>query len=89
MSADTDAVRDAGLVMGGWAGTLASAPHTTHCSLSQCGSSLVADAGSTSEDNFRIQALVIQTEMSDLAQAASLAASSLEAWDRLGITVEL
>ncbi|MCB2413337.1 hypothetical protein LGT39_10825 [Demequina sp. TTPB684] len=89
MSADTDAVRDAGLAIGGWASTLAAAPHTAHCSLSQCGSSLVAGAGATSEDNFRVQALVIETEMRDLAQAAGLAASALEVWDRHGINLEL
>ncbi|WP_291379896.1 hypothetical protein [Demequina sp.] len=71
--------------MTGWASELASTPHTARRSLRQCGSSLVADAGSTSEDNFRTQALVLETEIRDLAEAAGVVAFALETWDNHGI----
>lgn|GEM_PF-6894188 len=86
ISLDTDGIRNVGTQLGNWIPVISGSPVSNRPSLASCGSSLVSNAASTTEDQFRVQRLIIEAELLELADATQITADAFEQIDRNGAT---
>ncbi len=84
ISVDTDSIRNVGTQLGNWAPVIGGSPVSNRPSLASCGSSVVSNAGSSTEDQFRIQRLIIEAELLELTTATQVAANAFDELDRNG-----
>ncbi len=84
VSVDTDSVRNVGTQLGNWVPVISGSPVSNRPSLASCGSSVVSNAASTTEDQFRVQRLIIEAELLELVTATDVAANAFEELDRNG-----
>lgn len=84
ISVDTDSIRSVGTQLGNWGPVIGGSPVSNRPSLASCGSSVVSNAGSTTEDQFRVQRLIIEAELLELVTATDVAAAAFDALDKFG-----
>lgn len=84
ISVDTVDIRYIGTQLSNWVPVISGSPVSDRPSLASCGSTVVSNAASATEDQFRVQRLIIEAELLELITATDVAANVFDELDRKG-----